>query len=95
MHEKQPTMEKFNTDEVLNRLDQAIYDYKERLEKYEQPLSEDAAETQRTAIETLKSISTMDHKPESEEEFIDVIHKEKALGHIDGKAYRLIMSQVY
>lgn len=96
MNEKQPQPETFfDVAEVYDRLDQAIYDYKERLETYGQTLSEETSNKHASAKDFLNNLKESNPPIKSEAELIKKIDDAKMTGNIDEATHRLIMSQVY
>ena len=96
MTEKHQTPETFfDVDDISSRLDQVIYDYKETLEKFDVTSTEEEAEIQRSAVNTLETIKLMNPRFNSEAEFVEKLNHAKTAGTLSEKAYRLIMAQTY
>lgn len=96
MSEKHKTPEAFfSVTEIYERMDQAIYDLKERAEKFERPLSEETIKSHESALNVIIAIGRMNPQPDSEKKFKDILEEAKESGKIDEESYRLIMQQIY
>ena len=96
MDEKHKTPEAlFSVTEIPERLDQAIYDLKERAEKFGDPMSEEISKSYELALNVVDAISRMDPQPDSEQKFLDLLELAKESGRIDENSYRLIKQQIY
>jgi predicted site-specific integrase-resolvase len=85
----------FDVAEIYSRLDQAIYEHKERLERFGQELSDEDKDTEKFAIDILNEIKVKNPNLNSESEFMKILNEAEKSGAINEKAKRLILSQVY